>query len=185
MDIAALLASVEASALATAIRNSLYLFPLIESVHVVGLTLVFGTILVIDLRLLGLASTRRPFSAIASDVLLWTWLAFAVTVTTGVLMFVTNASGYYLNPYFRVKMALLVLAGLNMAAFELSARRSLHLWDRDAAAPAAGRLVAAVSLVVWIGVIFMGRWVGFAPASTPAPAADEIDLEDLEDLIPK
>ena len=69
----------------------LYLFPIIESVHVIGLTMVFGTILIIDLRLLGLASSRRPFTAIAADVLRWTWLAFAVTATTGALMFVTNA----------------------------------------------------------------------------------------------
>jgi hypothetical protein len=185
MDIAGLIASLEASRLATTIRNSLYLFPLIESVHVLGLTMVFGTILIIDLRLLGLASTRRAFTAIASDVLKWTWLAFAVTATTGLLMFVTNAGTYYYNVYFRAKMALLILSGVNMLAFELTARRSVHSWDRNAAAPAAGRAVAVLSLVVWIGVIFLGRWVGFTSASTPAPGDNEINLEDLEDLLPK
>jgi hypothetical protein len=185
MDVAALLASLESSGLATTIRDSLYLFPLIESVHVLGLTMVFGTIVIIDLRLLGLASVRRPFSAVASDVLRWTWLAFAVTVTTGVLMFITGAGGYYQNPYFRVKMALLAASGLNMLTFELTARRTLAKWDTDAAAPAMGKAVAALSLVVWIGVIFMGRWVGFAPASAPAPGEDEINLEELENLLPK
>jgi hypothetical protein len=185
MDIAGLITSLEASGIATAIRNSLYLFPLIESAHVIGLTLVFGTILIIDLRLLGLASTSRSFSAIASDVFTWTWLAFAVTVTTGALMFVTNASTYYGNTYFRAKMALLVLSGLNMLAFELTARRSVRSWDRHAAAPVAGKTVAAISLAIWIGVIFLGRWVGFTTASTPAPADPSIDLEKLEDLLPK
>ena len=184
MDIAGLIASLEASGLATTIRNSLYLFPLIESVHVIGLTMVFGTILIVDLRLLGVASTRRPFTTIASDVLKWTWLAFAVTATTGLLMFVTNAGTYYHNAYFRAKMALLVLSGVNMLAFELTARRSVHTWDRDAAAPAAGRAVAAVSLVVWIGVIVLGRWVGFTSSFAPAPG-DEINLEELENLLPK
>jgi hypothetical protein len=185
MDITGLIASLEASGLATGIRNSLYLFPLIESVHVIGLTLVFGTILIVDLRLLGLASTSRPFTAIASDVFRWTWLAFAVTVTTGALMFVTNASTYYGNAHFRAKMALLVLSGLNVLAFELTARRSVRSWDRDEVAPLAGKTVATLSLAIWIGVIFLGRWVGFTTASTPAPADPTIDLERLEDLLPK
>ena len=182
---AGLLASLEASSLATGIRNSLYAFPLIESVHVVGLTLVFGTILIIDLRLLGLASSRRPFTRLASDIFRWTWLAFAVTVTTGLLMFATNASTYYHNAYFRAKMALLVVSGLNMLAFELTARRSVQQWDKDAAAPASGKTVAAVSLVVWISVIFLGRWVGFTTASTPAAIDPDFDVKALEDLIPK
>jgi len=184
MDTASLIASLEGSSVATGIRQSLYLFPLIESVHVLGLTLVFGTITIIDLRLLGLASTRRPFTTVASDVLKWTWLAFAVTVTTGLLMFVTNATTYYPNAYFRAKMALLVLSGVNMVAFELTARRSVRSWDGNAAAPAAGRIVAAVSLVLWMSVIVLGRWVGFSSSST-SPADTGIDIEALEDLLPK
>src|SRR6185295_1631980 len=107
MSLTAFLASLEASQVAVRIRDSLYLFPLIESFHVIGLTMVFGTIAIIDLRLLGVASTRRPFTRIVSDVLRWTWLAFALTAATGVLMFITNAGVYYHNFYFRCKMALL------------------------------------------------------------------------------
>ena len=158
MDIAALLASLEASTLANQIRNSLYLFPLIESSHVIGLTMVFGMIAIIDLRLLGVASTRRPFMRVASDVMKWIWAAFALTAVTGMLMFITNAGVYYHNFNFRSKMALLALAGINMLVFELTAGRTVHRWDKDAAAPLAGRATAALSLVLWIGVIFMGRW---------------------------
>jgi hypothetical protein len=178
------IASLEASSLATSIRNSVYLFPLIESVHVIGLTMVFGTILIIDLRLLGLASAQRSFTEVASDVFKWTWLAFVVTVTTGGLMFITNAGTYYNSSYFRAKMALLVLSGINVLVFERTARRSVHIWDRTAAPPA-GKTVAALSLAIWIGVIVLGRWVGFTTSSTPAPADPTIDLEHLEDLIPK
>lgn len=185
MDPAAAAAWLEASAIATAIRNSLYLFAVIESFHVVGVAVVVGTVLVIDLRLLGLASSRRPFSAIAADVFRWTWLAFALAVTTGGLMFVTNATSYYVNTYFRVKMAMLLLAGLNMAAFELTARRSLQAWDRDVTAPRSGRRVALLSLAIWVVVVFLGRWVGFTLSTTAAPATDQIDLEQLENLIPK
>lgn len=185
MDASGLIASLESSAIATGIRNSLYLFPLIESVHVIGVTMVFGTIAIIDLRLLGVASTRRPFTAVASDVFKWTWMAFAVAATTGALMFVTNASTYYQNAYFRAKMLLLALSGVNMLAFELTARRSIRSWDRDGSAPASGRTVAALSLVIWIAVIVTGRWIGFTTSSTPAQLDPGIDLEKLEELLPK
>src|SRR5439155_1864465 len=124
MSVSELLAALEASSLAASIRSSLYLFPFIESAHVIGLTMVFGTIAIIDLRLLGIASTRRPFSRVASDVLKWTWGAFALTVATGLLMFITNATVYYHNFFFRSKMALLALAGFNMLMFEMTAARS-------------------------------------------------------------
>src|SRR5215510_11741587 len=107
MTIAEILASLQSSGVASRIRDSLYLFPLIESFHVFGLTMVFGTIAIIDLRLLGIASTRRPFTRVASDILKWTWAAFGLTVSTGLLMFSTNAAVYYHNSFFRTKMALL------------------------------------------------------------------------------
>lgn len=185
MDAAAIIAALEASATAVMIRDSVVLFPLIESLHVIGLTLVFGTIAVLDLRLLGLASTRRSFTAVASDVLPWTWAAFALTVVTGVLMFITNATTYYPNPYFRVKMALLVLSGVNMAVFEFTARRTVRDWDRQPSAPPAGRVVATVSLVVWLSVIVLGRWVGFTSAQATAPTDPGIDIDALEDMLPK
>ncbi|HWF09782.1 MAG TPA: DUF6644 family protein [Bryobacteraceae bacterium] len=194
MDIAAILKWLEATGLATRIRESLYIFPLLESTHVLGLALVFGTIAVIDLRLLGLASAHRPFRRVASDIFKWTWAAFALTAATGALMFITNAGVYYHNAFFRAKMLLLVLAGLNMAVFELTAGRSVVKWDEAPAAPRAGKAAAVASLAIWIAVICMGRIIGFttthaekpqppssvnfedflggggAPSSTPAPA---------------
>src|SRR5262249_52020009 len=134
MSVPDILSSLESSQLAGRIRDSLYLFPLIESFHVMGLTMVFGTIAIIDLRLLGIASTRRSFRRVASDVLKWTWAAFALTVTTGSLMFITNAGVYYHNSYFRTKMVLLVLSGINMLIFQLTAAQSVHRWDSDAKA---------------------------------------------------
>src|SRR5712671_3629767 len=121
MDTTAFLKWLEASGPATRIRDSFFLFPLIESAHVFGLALVFGTIAIIDLRLLGIASTERSFRRMASDILKWTWAAFALTVLTGALMFITNAGVYYHNFYFRAKMLLLVLSGINMMVFEVTA----------------------------------------------------------------
>ena len=179
MSVAEFLASLQASGLANRIRESLYLFPLIESSHVIGLTMVFGTIAIVDLRLLGIASTRRPFTRIANDILKWTWTAFALTVTTGLLMFITNAGVYYNNFYFRTKMVLLLLAGINVLMFEVTAGRSVHRWDKDEAAPLAGQTIAAVSLVLWITIIFMGRWIGFTTTRAQFQADPDIDIENL------
>ena len=171
MDIVAFLRSLEASGLATRIRDSLWLFPLIESTHVIGLTLVFGTIAIIDLRLLGIASTQRSFKRMASDILKWTWAAFALTALTGSLMFITNARVYYHNFFFRTKMSLLLLSGINMLVFELTAGRTIHRWDKARSAPPAGKAVAALSLAIWISIIFMGRLIGFTTtrAAVEAP----------------
>ena len=179
MDIDALLKSLEATGLATKIRDSLFLFPMIESTHVIGLALVFGTIAIIDLRLLGIASTQRSFQRMASDILKWTWGAFALTALTGALMFITNASVYYHNFYFRTKMLLLVLTGINMLVFELTAGRTIHRWDRAPSAPRAGKAVAALSLAMWIAIIFVGRLIGFtttrAAVAPPPPAGVSFD----------
>jgi len=179
MDINALLKAIEASGLATGIRDALWLFPLIESTHVIGLSLVFGTILIIDLRLLGVASAHRSFKQMASDILKWTWAAFALTALTGSLMFITNARVYYHNSFFRIKMLLLLLSGINMLVFELTAGRTIHRWDKAPSAPRAGKAAAALSLAMWIGIIVMGRLVGFrtsrAAVIAPPPAGLNFD----------
>jgi hypothetical protein len=183
VNIDGVLASLEALRLAEYIRDSLYFFPFLESLHVVGLTMVFGTIAVLDLRMLGIASLSRPVSKVAVDVEKWAWWAFALTFVTGALMFLTNAGVYYHNIFFRLKMAMLVLAGINVAVFELTARRTLQQWNTDAKAPFAGRAAATISLVLWIAIIFMGRWIGFTTTrvtgSKPAPGVN------IEDLLPK
>jgi hypothetical protein len=179
MNIVELLQPLQSSALAEWLRNSLYAFPLIESFHVIGLTIVFGTAAIIDLRLLGLASVRRPFAALASDTMKWTWTAFALTAATGALMFSTNAQVYYHNLQFRLKMALLMLAGINVLIFNVTAGRTVNRWSSDRAAPPAGKVAAAVSLAIWIGVIFLGRWVGFTKqADVTPPPGDILDTLD-------
>ena len=161
MQIDAFLKLIEASRFATTIRDSIWMFPIIESIHVMSFSLVVGTIAIIDLRLLGLASTQRSFQRMASDILKWTWAAFALAVATGLTMFTTNAPIYYHNPFFRTKMVLLVLAGVNMAVFEMTAGRTVHSWDKARPAPRSGKAVAVLSLAIWISVIFMGRLIGF------------------------
>lgn len=181
LDVDGFLKTVEASGLATRIRDSLLLFPLIESTHVLGLALVFGTVLVVDLRLLGIASRQRSFQRMASEILKWTWAAFALTALTGLLMFSTNARVYYHNFYFRTKMMMLLLAGVNMLVFELTAGRTIGRWDKAAAAPPAGKAAAILSIAIWVGIICMGRIIGFTTsrAAVAAPPASQVNFNDF------
>jgi uncharacterized membrane protein len=142
---------------------------------------VFGTILVVDLRVLGLASRQRPFSRMSAELLRITWGAFAVSVLTGALMFTTNARVYAHNTAFQVKMLLLLCAGINMAAFHLSAGRTVRRWDTAPRAPGIGRLTAALSIALWVGIIFTGRVIGFTTTGAqakeaPAPVGDFDDF---------
>ncbi len=168
MNLTPMLQALHDCGLAVAIRNSLFLFPMLEAVHVIALTLVFGTIMVVDLRLLGVASTRRPYSLVSADMLRLTWAAFALAAVTGSLMFTTNARVYFDNPFFRAKFALMALAGLNMLLFQLTAGRDPSSWDHARTAPPLGKAAAIASLALWVLVIGMGRTVGFTTTGAAA-----------------
>jgi len=149
------------SAIAQAIQVSGWMFPTIESVHVLAISLVVGVIAIMDLRLLGLASGTRAVTAVSRDTLPWVWAAFAIAVISGLLMFVSNAETYYGNRAFLIKMVLIVLAGINMLVFELITFRSVAQWDRNVSLPITAKVAAALSLSLWIGVIVFGRLIGF------------------------
>jgi hypothetical protein len=147
--------------LSTFIRESPWAFPTIESIHVIALALVIGTIAIVDLRLLGLASTHRAFTELSREVLPWTWGAFVIAATTGGLMFVSQPLGYYQNTAFRMKILLLLLAGLNMLAFQLLTRRGVARWDRAPSVPLPGKIAGTCSLMLWIAIVLFGRRIGF------------------------
>ncbi len=151
----------EATRLAEFIRESEWAFPAAESVHVIALALVIGTISIVDLRLLGLASTNRIYSELSKQVLPWTWGAFGLAAISGTLMFISQSRTYLDNTAFRIKFALMFLAGVNMLVFQLITSGEASTWDRNAAAPLAGKIAATLSLVFWIAIVFFGRRVGF------------------------
>jgi len=145
---------------ATQIRESDWLFPTIETVHVFALVLVVGTIMTVDLRLLGLANRERPYSQVAAEMLPWTWTAFAIAALAGMLMFSSKALTYYSNIPFRLKMICLLLSAINMAMFHWLGTRRLEAWDRGRP-PRAAKLAGGASLLLWITIVAAGRWVGF------------------------
>ena len=156
-----LVAIFEESGVATAIRESDMLFPFIESVHVVAICLVVGTIFVLDLRLLGLASVGRPVSRLANAILPVTWAAFAIAATSGFLLFISNATKYLANGYFDAKIIVICAAGLNMIVFHAISAKDLPQWEQQAVPPLRARLAGLLSILLWITVVACGRWIGF------------------------
>lgn len=135
-------------------------FPLLESIHVVAATFMIGTIAMLDLRLLGLSSTRHRVSRIASEVLPWTLAAAVVAVVAGIPLFTTRATHYAHNTAFQIKIVLLLLAAANMLWFHLRTERSISVWDHDTRPIPAARLAGLCSMIVWAGVLLSGRWIG-------------------------
>lgn len=161
MDLQSIVASIESSGVGEWMRSSLRGLPIVEAIHVLAAAMVFGTILIVDLRLLGYPDSRKSFRQIEHELLRWTWLAFVLAVITGAMLFAANANTYFHNTAFRLKMVALLLAGVNMAVFQLVTFRGVANWDKDVRTPGPARLAGAASIVIWVAVIFVARWIGF------------------------
>jgi len=135
-------------------------FPLLESVHVLAIGFVVGSILMVDLRLLGLAALRYPASRMTNELVPWTWIGFIIAAITGFGMFMTRASTYVENPAFQIKFMLLPLAAINMAWFQFRTMRNVDAWDSDPIPPTAAKFAGIMSLILWVGVLLAGRWTG-------------------------
>lgn len=153
--------AIEDLPIGTVMRESAIAFPLAESVHVLALTFVVGSIGMVDLRLLGVSARNHSVTQLTNDILPWTWGAFVVAAVTGLLMFTGQATSYITNIPFLVKMCLLACAALNMVIFHFVTQRTMHQWDRDTATPVGAKIAGVLSLTFWIGVVAFGRWIGF------------------------
>jgi hypothetical protein len=157
----AFLQSLQGTSIATAIREGEHLFPWIECVHVLALTLVIGSIAVVDLRLIGLTLRDRGVARIMAAMLPVTWSAFVCAAITGGLLFSSNATTYGHNIYFQVKIVLIASAGINMLVYHLFLSRGVEAWHTSAVTPVRARIVGALSLSLWLAVVAFGRWIGF------------------------
>jgi hypothetical protein len=149
------------SGLGTAIRESIWVFPIIETIHVLGITLLVGTVAIFDLRLLGFAFKSESVSRMARQLLPFTWVGFAVMFVSGFLLFSAEAADSYANWAFRVKLLLLLLAGLNPLVFHFTIYRSVAAWNQRAVTPLRARLAALFSLTLWAGIICAGRAIAY------------------------
>jgi hypothetical protein len=154
------LTRMEELSFSTAVRESSWLFPTIETVHVLALVLVVGSIITVDLRLLGFANRERPFTQFAREMLPWTWTCFVVAAAAGLMMFSSKATVYFSNIPFRIKMACLLLAGINMMVFHVVGMREVIAWDTSVP-PRHARVAGGASLLLWTLIVATGRWIGF------------------------
>jgi len=146
---------------ATAIRESEIVFPVLETIHVLTLALIAGTISIVDLRLLGLVLKDEPAAEIERRIVPATWAGFAVMVITGALLLGSEAAKLEHNPAFLIKLVLLVLAGSNVIFFQFFAHPKLAGLEPGRPAPPVARISAGLSLAIWAGVIAAGRAVAY------------------------
>jgi hypothetical protein len=156
--------ALEASGLGQAMRQWLWLYPAVEIVHIVGIGLLFGSIVVFDLRLLGF-SRNIPVKRLASHVLPWSAGSFLLIVPSGLLMFTAHASEFIESEVFVIKMLLILAAGVNAGLFHTITFRTADVWDSDEMRklppPPSARLAGALSLLIWISVIACGRLLAY------------------------
>jgi hypothetical protein len=152
----------QAQPLAAFIHKTAWAFTTVEVVHVFAIALMVGTIMIVDLRLLGFVSSKRPFTEFSRLLLPFTWVAFAIAVIAGALLFMSRPLEYFGNALFWTKMVLIGLAGINMIVFEFITVRGVKEWDQSPTPPMAARLAGGISITCWLLVLFFGRLIGFS-----------------------
>ena len=144
-----------------ALLESLYMYPWIESAHVLSICFFIGILLFVDLRLMGVAFTKLPISEMNKKVLPWSLFGFGLMMLTGFLLFYAIPVRSYQNIFFRFKVILILLAGLNAFLFHRQMKVEGMIWDEGKSIPKSVHLKAAVSLVLWSGVIISGRMIAY------------------------
>ena len=144
-----------------ALHESLMMYPLIESTHVLAITLFVGLAIMLDLRLLGLTMKSVPVSEFLDRVLPWTKVGFVVMTVTGFLLFYAIPVRNYQNIFFRIKVIMLLLAGLNVWIFHWRVERRIADWDIDPIPPKAARVAAVISIVLWASIVVAGRMIAY------------------------
>jgi hypothetical protein len=148
-------------ALMERLQESVWVYPLVESVHVLGITVFLGLNVMLDLRILGLTLRRVAVSEVASYVLPWVSPSALVTLATGMLLFLEDAARFAANPFFDLKVAALVFAVINLLIFQLTVYSRIDDWDAQPTPPLAARVSAGLSLALWAIVLAASRLVAY------------------------
>jgi hypothetical protein len=146
----------------TVMRESIWAEPIVETVHVLTLTLFLGFAVLLDLRLLGVCLRRRRMSEVLGQLNPFLFVGFAIMVISGLLLFSGDPPAFWSTTFFKIKMVFLVLAGLNVLIFDATIGRNVAQWDLSPKTPAAAKVAAIVSIVLWIAIVAAGRAIAYA-----------------------
>lgn len=141
--------------------------PLIQTVHILGITAIMGSTVLLDLRLLGLALRSHRVSELIGRLMPWTWSALPFMFVSGIVFVLARPQRYAMNPVFRAKFMILLPAVLVTLAFHLISIKDREFWESSAGRRALGKVIALVSLVLWLGVVMAGRWIAYADYLVP------------------
>lgn len=151
----------EGTQASVALRESIWVYPIVESIHVLTLAVFLGLTVMLDLRLLGAAMRATPVSRLVQRWMPWMIAGLAVMLVTGVLLFYAVPVRTYLNVFFRLKLVFLLAAGVNAGIFHLMARRTMQQWDLDAQPPWRARVAGGLSLALWAAIVICGRMIAY------------------------
>ncbi len=151
----------EQTAVGTSVRESVWLFPIIETVHIFGIVILVGATSVLDMRLMGWTLRDKSVSKLAWQFLPWAWVGFILQVVTGGLLLASEATKMYDNVAFQAKMVLIVVAGINALLFHTIAYQSVGKWENDRVGPWSARAAGIISIVLWFGIVAAGRWIAY------------------------
>ncbi len=151
----------EGTQASSALRESIWVYPIVESIHVLTLCVFLGLTVMLDLRLLGAIMPATPVSHLIKRLTPWVIAGFFVMAASGALLFYAVPVRTYLNIFFRLKMAFLFTAGLNAAVFQVMASRTMPQWDLDPRPPVRARLAGGVSLALWVAIVVCGRMIAY------------------------
>ena len=156
-----LMQSLQSMGWATALRESALAYPIILSLHLVGMGLFGGMIAMTDLRLLGVAFKGRPLADVHGQLRAFKHLGLTMVVTCGALLASSKAGTYWPNPFFKLKLILLTLVGIHALVFRGSVYGNLEAIDRSGSIPAQAKIAAVISLLLWVSLVAAGRWIGY------------------------
>lgn len=164
MDVIAILKTLESLAIADYVRSAPWAYPILETIHMFGLGLVFGGIFLFDLRLLGVGRAL-PLKSLADHILPWVWFGFLLNLVSGMLLFLSDAVTFGLNLAFQAKLVLLVVTGVFVFWFQRAVYPKLSARDQSASGPPAMKVLAIVSISLWLAIITAGRMIAYVPES--------------------
>ncbi len=156
-----MLVALEKSSIGQTISRSIWVFPAIEMLHMFGIVALVGATSILDLRLMGLMLREEPVTKLAHTTLRWAWIGATMMIVTGGLMFVSEATKCYTSYAFRVKMVMMLLAGINALVFHTFSFRNVNRWEVGGT-PLTAKFAGACSILLWFGIVGAGRWIAFS-----------------------